>query len=852
MPVAIKSLMWVFCAFLTLCFFQPTAGFSQSISAKPLLFVGPDEARPYIYTQEGKHVGIMADIIRELSALIGRPIDIKLLDFREARSMVEDGRADAVMPLSLTLKNMRRFEFPAPLFNISFTVFARQNEVYHAGWPNLKGVRIGVFEKGVSRSLAEEWYPNADLLPVQGSANAMALVQQSSIDAMITTRRTGNQAIYQNKISNVAALPISLSSPPAGLALRKGNYELFEILNPAIAQLHTDGTISQILSKWESSRVLLFTKKDVWIISGLTALAVTLTILIFGHFFLRQKKLSAMRLSQSEDRFKEIIEGTNDLVTVVDREGIFKFANHKAQSVFGLPAQECVGLLAFDFVHPDDRERTIQEFQGWVKNKKIPSTFENRQLSRDGAVHNMLWNITIHYDDDGEVETFSNIARDITAHKQAEDKVHQLAYTDPQSGMPNQAAFIEHLSNSLDQNQMGFVASIELSGIGDIIGTFGLEASELIYYELGNRISLQMNKESIAAKIGPRSFMVAYTPDNNNKEAMKEISTHIFHICEDSFDLMGAEVFVNVSMGVSFIDVQTSTVKTLLTDVEIAHHEAREAVSGSIVFFRNSIKENLIRTTKIVSWLHSAIENNVFLLYFQPQVNLKTNTIVGCEALIRWPVSTENWISPAEFIPIAEKAGLIGDITEWTVEEACRTAAAWNEGTGPKTRIGINISAEELASPHFLDYVTRFIDATNISPGVLEIEITETALMKDADVASKNLIKIRDMGASVAIDDFGTGQASLAYLKNFPIDRLKIDQSFVQGALTNNTDREIISSVVKLAHSLKMDVIAEGAEKKEHLDLLTALGCDEVQGYYIAKPMPAEQFVEFVSKYNQK
>ncbi|NQU56666.1 MAG: EAL domain-containing protein, partial [Rhodospirillales bacterium] len=270
----------------------------------------------------------------------------------------------------------------------------------------------------------------------------------------------------------------------------------------------------------------------------------------------------------------------------------------------------------------------------------------------------------------------------------------------------------------------------------------------------------------------------------------------------------------------------------------------------NIVYYNNSIKEELIRSTQIVSWLHSAIDNNVFKLFFQPQINLRTNTIVGCEALIRWPISTDEWISPGEFIPIAEKAGLIGEITKWTVDEACRTASSWVNEQGLKIRVGVNISAEELASPDFLDYVVKFIEKTKLPPESLEIEITETALMKDADVASRNLKKLRNLGASVAIDDFGTGQASLAYLKNFPIDRLKIDQSFVKGALANKTDREIIVSVIRLAHSLGMDVIAEGAEEKEHIDLLVSLGCDEVQGYFIAKPMPADQFVEFVHAYS--
>ena len=436
------------------------------------------------------------------------------------------------------------------------------------------------------------------------------------------------------------------------------------------------------------------------------------------------------------------------------------------------------------------------------------------------------------------------------AMERAERKIHQLAYTDHTTGMHNEAFFMERLYESIDQNCQGFVASIELSGMGDIIGTFGLEAAELIIYETGKRLSDQMNPLSVVARTGERLFKVLYVSNDANDIAhLATIAERFFLIASDSFELMGSSVFVNVSMGVGIIDPKESTAKIILTDVEIALHEAKNSVASSLVFFESAIKERLVRSTQIVAWLRSAIENEAFELFYQPQINLKTNTVIGCEALLRWPHKGGEWISPAEFIPIAERAGLIEEITTWTVDQACSVAASWAVEHGMKIRVGVNISAEELGSPEFLHYVTKFLEKSKLPAEFLEIEITETALMKDVDMASRNLKKIRAMGASIAIDDFGTGQASLAYLKNFPIDRLKIDQSFVMGAPDNKTDQEIIVSIVSLAHSLGMEVIAEGAEEEKHIKLLVSLGCDEVQGYHIAKAMPANDFVNFVKAY---
>jgi PAS domain S-box-containing protein len=554
----------------------------------------------------------------------------------------------------------------------------------------------------------------------------------------------------------------------------------------------------------------------------------------------------------SETKLRAIFQssGTTAIISSDDEGNIVSW-NPGAEKVFGYNEKEILGQPTTRII-PDRYKGAHSKGLSRVVEtgayKIIGKTVELSGLHKDG--HEVPVSLSLGAWEVGQRKYFSAIINDITVRKQSEKKINQLAYTDYFTGMPNEAFFLERLNENIDQNCQGFVASIELSGMGDIVGTFGLEASELIIYETGKRLNEQMNPLSVVARTGERLFKVLYISDDENEIAhLAAIAERFYQVASDSFDLMGSSVFVHVSMGISLIDREESTAKLLLTDVEIALHEAKNSITSSIVFFEDSIKKQLVRSTQIVAWLRSAIENSEFKLFFQPQFNLKTNTIVGCEALIRWPQSSQEWISPGEFIPIAERSGLIEEITTWTVDNACMTAASWLSEQDLKIRVGVNISAEELASPEFLRYVTNFIQVSGLPAELLEIEITETALMKDVVMATRNLRKIRDMGASIAIDDFGTGQASLAYLKNFPIDRLKIDQSFVNGAPTNKTDQEIIVSIVNLAHSLGLEVIAEGAEEEEHIKLLVALGCDEVQGFYIAKPMPAEEFVDFVKAY---
>jgi ABC-type amino acid transport substrate-binding protein len=390
---------------LTMGIFFSIAISAQENSKKPLVFVAPDGARPYVYTDGTLTVGILADILRELGDIIDRPIEIKLMDFRKARRMVMDGEADAVMPLSLSPERQQQFDFTTPLFNLSFTVFARQNETYPADWPNMKGIRIGAFGKGMSRTLAEKWYPKATIVTVNGSAEAMRMVQQSEIDAMITTRRTGSQAIYKENIFNVAPLPITLLSTPAGFAMQKGNADLFALINPAIHQLLLDGTIDRILSDWEGTRVVLFTKQDVWVISGLTAAGISVSFFILGYFYRRQKRSASLKLQKSEERFRDFAESASDWFWETDTDGRIIWETIDAGDAAGRHFDDIKGMtreeIAGDLMPEDDwasyqlavRQGTdIRKFEYSYlgTNGKIRYSVINGKALHDSAGHCIL------------------------------------------------------------------------------------------------------------------------------------------------------------------------------------------------------------------------------------------------------------------------------------------------------------------------------------------------------------------------------------------------------------------------------------------------------------------------------
>jgi PAS domain S-box-containing protein len=430
MHLAKKSLALIFCASFFLWLLLPTTSSAQEESKDPLLFVGPSGARPYIYSEGGQQLGIMADITRELSDILGRKINIRVLDFREARRMVRDGEADAVMPMSFSVERMKQYDYPTPIFNLTFTVFARENERHPEGWPNLEGVRVGVFGKGMSVFLAKKWYPKAQLITVKGSANAMTLVQQSEIDAMVTTRRSGNQAIYQNSISNVVALPITLMTTPAGLAVRKGNTVLRETLNQAINKLHEKGKIAGILDKWEQTRIILFTKREVWIISGITAGAVAFVFLILGTFYVHQRRRSEKRLKEGEEFKHNLLTSTAEAIYGLDLDGNCTFCNPACLKILGFESEEeLLGQHIHNLIHhtrPNGEPYPANEcliYKAFQDEKG--SHVDNEVLWRkDGTSFPVeYWSYPIFRNNKtiGSVVAFL----DITERKQVEEELHE-------------------------------------------------------------------------------------------------------------------------------------------------------------------------------------------------------------------------------------------------------------------------------------------------------------------------------------------------------------------------------------------------------------------------------------------
>jgi PAS domain S-box-containing protein len=405
-----------------------------------LLFVGPTGAEPFLYLENGEPAGISADIASEIGRLLRRPVEIRVFDFREARRKVRDGEADAVMPVPIVPERQQQFDLSFPLFDVVFTVFARENEHFPAGWPNRKGVRVGVFKKGLSVTLARKLYPEATLVTVQGTANAMRLVQHSEIDAMINTRRTGLQVIIDEDISNVVALPITLLKVPSAIAVRKGNQELLQTLNEAIGKLNGEGRIEEIVSDWESTQVLMIPKGRVWFAVTVAAISVAVGILALIAFYVHRLRIANRRLEEditerkraeetlreSERRTKEIIANSTAGYFFIDQDGHFREVNdawlrmHRFSS-----ADEVIGQHFSISQVDEDLEKARKNVAKLMSGDPIPEGEFSRRC-RDGTIEYHFFSanpVTV----EGKIVGLEGFLLYITERKRAEEEIRNYA-----------------------------------------------------------------------------------------------------------------------------------------------------------------------------------------------------------------------------------------------------------------------------------------------------------------------------------------------------------------------------------------------------------------------------------------
>ena len=444
---------------------------------------------------------------------------------------------------------------------------------------------------------------------------------------------------------------------------------------------------------------------------------------------------------------------------------------------------------------------------------------------------------------------------------ESERRLQQLAYFDSLTGLPNRQFFKEHLQRMVrlagrQGNKLG-VLFLDLDGFKRINDTLGHHLGDLVLKTAADRLrhglgigDTGLRPESIVAgdalaRLGGDEFTVLLSMIGRAEDAAVAAES-IREILGDVLRIGDQELYTTTSIGIAIYPEDGTTADELLRNADLAMYHAKRGGGNTYRHFTARMTEAALRRMAVENHLRKAIERNELFLYYQPQLKITSGEICGVEALLRWRNEGLGLIAPVDFIPLAEETGLIAQIGEWVLRTSCLQAKSWREQGFPLPRMAVNVSATQFLRKGFPDLVARILEETGLEPGVLELELTESALMLDADSAAQALRTLKQLGVQLAIDDFGTGYSSLSRLKQFPIDRLKIDQGFVRDVETDSDDAAIAVAIIAMADSMDLSVVAEGVETPGQLDFLKGQGCDEVQGYYLSRPLPSAEIAAFL------
>lgn len=547
---------------------------------------------------------------------------------------------------------------------------------------------------------------------------------------------------------------------------------------------------------------------------------------------------------------QKILENTGEAIVITDADASIVDINKAYTWITGYEPREVVGenpRICKSGYHDQAFYETM-----WKELKESGKwSGEIWDRRKSGEVYQKYLTINAVYDMSGETINYVGLFTDITEKRKVEKQLKKLLLYDPLTNLPNRTLFEELLAQALLNSQFYgeplVLLCIDLNRFKDINDTLGYKAGDDLLVQVSKRIRSCVRETDTVSRLCGDEFMVLLSKVKL-KDCVGHLARHVLHVLQQPFHIAGEEIFIDACIGITVYPEDGQDAESLIKNADIAISFAQKRGQGSYQYFRAQMNENLLHRVTVERELRHALEHEEFILYYQPKYDLARGKICGVEALMRWRHPTKGIISPAEFIPVAEESSLILAIGEWGLREACQQVTVWQEQGIVGLSLAANLSSRQFQDKQLLALLIETLHENGIRPEALELEITESVLMENPEEAAQLLSDIRALGVRIAIDDFGTGYSSLAYLKNFPVNTLKIDQAFIADIVRDRNDEAIVASILSMAESLNLKVVAEGVETKGQLELLREMGCEEVQGYYFSKPLPPEEVAELLKK----
>ncbi|QCJ41373.1 EAL domain-containing protein [Bacillus sp. S3] len=552
-------------------------------------------------------------------------------------------------------------------------------------------------------------------------------------------------------------------------------------------------------------------------------------------------------LKESEDRYRSLVEMSPDIIAVVSQDKIDYINEAGCKLVGASHPEELIGQSPLNFVPAEIIEAfRIKGVTHHEKSKRLE--FQVKQLNGE-TIDVEMASAPIFYEGRFAVQV---VGRDITERKIAEKTIQNMAYFDSLTSLPNRNQFRNHLNEvlnrQLDSNLLA-VLFLDLDRFKVINDTKGHTVGDKILQRVANRLEMAVQDDGFVSRQGGDEFIILL--EDTDKERAAVVAQRILYEFSKPLEVNSQEFFVTPSIGISLYPTDGLDEESLIKNADIAMYQAKERGKNNFRFYSSNLNGLSVQKMEMENALRKAIEKNQLALYYQPQISLATGELVGIEALIRWQHPEHGFIAPSEFIPLAEETGLIVPIGKWVLWEACIQRKAWGNAGLCHVPVAVNVSVRQFEDDHLIEYISTVLDEVGLEADQLELEITES-IMQNLENSTIILNQLKKRGVLLSIDDFGTGYSSLSYLKHLPIDKIKIDKTFVDDIIYHSNQGVMVKTIIDMGLNLNFTVIAEGIETDEQLFFLKKNECKIGQGYLFSKPIPSEQMEEYLLNTNRK
>ena len=561
------------------------------------------------------------------------------------------------------------------------------------------------------------------------------------------------------------------------------------------------------------------------------------------------RKRTEKALQESEQRFRQLVAMSSDWYWEQDEEFRFTHVTGDFTEKSGIATERVLGRRRWDYVPALTDTELGRDHIATLEAHAPFRNLEYRVVDDNGEERWFCINGQPTFDETGLFTGYRGTGSDITARKVTEQRVHHVAQHDVLTGLPNRSLLQDRLGQAVAyatrSGHQVWVMLIDLDRFKFVNDSMGHKAGDVLLMTVAARLRSSLRDTDTVARLSGDEFVVILS-EHSDQPLTPDIVQRVMDSVAQPVILGTKEFFVTCSIGVAAFPSDGTPAENLIEHADIAMYRAKKLGRNNFQFYTPAMNEESLERVRIESALRNALERNEFVLHYQPQVDLQTGRIVGMEALIRWKHPELGMVPPSRFVGIAEDTGLIVPIGAWVMRTACAQNKAWQDAGLGKLRVAVNLSARQFSAADLLPGIEAVLNDTGLDPSCLELELTESLFMSDVTPAVELLHRMKSLGVNLSIDDFGTGYSSFSYLSRFPIDVLKIDRSFVNDITHDANDAAIVASIIALAHNLRLSVIAEGVETAEQLDYLRHQGCDEMQGYYFSKPLPAHEFEQLL------